>query len=82
MHQQERSYLKGQIIYQIETDSFMEDILNLEYELLKCSTFAGMIDCIPKCLPSMRCDAMYLVLDPRVNDFKNYLGIPDMLLPE
>ena len=82
MHQQERSYLKGQIIYQIETDSFMEDILNLEYELLKCSTFAGMIDCIPKCLPSMRCDAMYLVLDPRVNDFKNYLGNPDMLLPE
>ncbi|MCI9083414.1 MAG: GGDEF domain-containing protein [Lachnospiraceae bacterium] len=82
MHQQERGYLKGQIIYQIETDSFMEDILYLEYELLKCSTFAEMIDCIPKCLPSMKCDAMYLVLDPKVNDFKNHLGNPDMLLPE
>ena len=76
---QERDYLKGQIIYQIETDAFMEDVLSLEYELLKCNTFAQMIDCIPKCLPSMKCDAMYLVLDPRLNDYKNNMANPELV---
>ena len=69
----------GQIIYQIETDAFMEDVLSLEYELLKCNTFAQMIDCIPKCLPSMKCDAMYLVLDPRLNDYKNNMANPELV---
>lgn len=67
---QDRNYLKGQIIYQIETDEFLEDIVSLEYELLKCSNFAQMMDCVFKCLPSMKCDAMYLVMDSKVNDFK------------
>lgn len=67
---QDREYLKGQIIYQIETDGFLEDIISLEYELLKCSTFSQMMNCVLKCLPSMKCDAMYLVMDPKMNDFK------------
>lgn len=70
-HRQDREYLKGQIIYQIETDIFLEDIISLEYELLKCSTFSQMMNCVFKCLPSMNCDAMYLVMDPKMNDFKN-----------
>lgn len=71
-HRQDREYLKGQIIYQIETDIFLEDIISLEYELLKCSTFSQMMNCVFKCLPSMNCDAMYLVMDPKMNDFKNW----------
>lgn len=81
-HHEDREYLKGQIIYQIETDAFMEDILSLEYELLKCSTFSQMIDCVLKCLPSMKCDAMYLVMDPRMNEFKNRTESSEMLMVE
>lgn len=79
---QERDFLKGQMIYQIETDSFLEEVLALEYELLKCNTFAEMITCIPKCLPSMKCDAMYLVLDPRLNEYKEQRGNLDIILPQ
>ncbi len=79
---QERDYLKNQIIYQIETDRFLEDVLFLEYELLKCSTFAEMVNCIPKCLPLLKCDAMYLVLDPKLNAYKEQIGNPELILTE
>lgn len=78
----DREYLKGQIIYQIETDVFMEDIISLEYELLKCSTLSQMMDCVLKCLPSMKCDAMYLIVDPRMNDFKNRTENAEILMME
>lgn len=81
-HQEDREYLKGQIIYQIETDAFMEDILSLEYELMKCNAFSQMVDCVLKCLPAMKCDAMYLVVDPRLNEFKNRTDNSEVLMVE
>lgn len=79
---QDRAYLAGQIIYQIETDGFMEDIISLEYELLKCSTVAQMMDCVLKCLPTLKCDAMYLVMDPEMNDFKKQTDTSEMFMAE
>ncbi len=64
-----RRHLKGQIMYGIETNEFDEDVLSLDYELMKCNSVADMIKCIPQCIPSMKCDAMYLVLDRRMNSF-------------
>ena len=81
-NRQDRQYLKGQIIYQIETDGFLEDIISLEYELLKCSTFSQMMNCVLKCLPSMKCDAMYLVMDPEMNEFKNRAESSEVFIVE
>ncbi len=60
----------GQIIYGIETDGFEEQVLSLEYELMQCTSVGEMFRKIPKCLPSMNCDAMYLVVDSHINDFR------------
>ncbi len=69
----EREYLRKQIIYNIETDHFEEEVQTLEYELLKCRTFKDMLECITEGMPSMKCDAMYLVLDNQLNDYKSRL---------
>lgn len=65
-----RGPLKDQILYGIETSEFDEEVLFLEYELLQCNTVEEMMNCIPQCIPSMKCDAMYLVLDEHINAFK------------
>lgn len=65
-----RSHLKNQIMYGIETTRFDEDILALDYALMKCGTVADMMHCIPQCIPAIKCDAMYLVLDRRMDAFK------------
>lgn len=67
-----RGHLKDQILYGIESDEFDEEVLFLEYELMQCSTVKEMMNCIPQCIPSMRCDAMYLVLDDHINAFKRH----------
>ena len=61
---------KQQIIYGIETDEFEEQVIALEYELLRCATVAEMSKWVPKCMPSLKCDAMYLIIDPHMNDFR------------
>lgn len=66
-----KKHLKDQIMYGIETDEFDEEVLFLEYELMKCNTVNEMMNCIPQCIPSMKCDAMYLVMDNHINAFKN-----------
>ena len=66
-----KKHLKDQIMYGIETDEFDEEIVLLEYELMKCNTVNEMMHCIPQCIPSMKCDAMYLVMDNHINAFKN-----------
>lgn len=65
-----RGALKDQILYGIETSEFDEEVLFLEYELLQCNTVGEMMNCIPQCIPSMKCDAMYLVLDEHINAYK------------
>ena len=70
-----RRHLKDQIMYGIETNQFDEDVLSLDYELMKCDTVSDMMNCIPQCIPAMKCDAMYLVLDEHINAFKEHPDI-------
>ena len=66
-----REYLKGQIMYGIESEEFAEEVLALESEMMQCNTIEEMMYCIPQCIPSLKCDARYLVLDERINAYKN-----------
>lgn len=63
-------HLKEQIMYGIETDEFEEQVLSLEYELMQCESVREMSQRIPKCIPAMRCDAMYLIIDEHMDDFR------------
>lgn len=63
-------YLKGQVMYGIETARFEDEVFSLEYELLKCNTVREMMYCIPQCIPSLKCDAMYLILDSHMDTYK------------
>ena len=65
-----RNHIKDQIMYDIETSWFEEQVLALDYGLLNCKSVREMINLIPKCIPVFRCDAMYLILDDHMNDFK------------
>lgn len=65
-----RKHMKDHILYELETSAFEEQVIALEYELLNCKSVREMSKLIPKCIPSMRCDAMYLVVDEHINDFK------------
>lgn len=63
----DREYLRERMLYEIETDKFDFNVQSLKHDLMQCSTVEDMMYCIPKAVPSMRCDAMYLVLDERMN---------------
>lgn len=67
----QEEHARSQIMYEIETDEFEEQVLSLEYELLQCETVEEMSQWIPKCIPAMKCDAMYLVLDEHMDDFRS-----------
>lgn len=71
----QNEHAKQQMLYELETANFEEQVLALEYELLSCKTVAEMTDLIPKCIPSMRCDAMYLILDDHMNDYKKQIDV-------
>lgn len=75
-------HAKGQIMYGIETADFEEQVLSLEYELLQCKTVQEMTKWIPACIPSMKCDAMYMVADEHLNDYKNRTDYFELNLPE
>lgn len=66
-----RKHVRDQIMYELETTRFEEQVLALDYELLNCKSVREMSKLIPKCIPSMRCDAMYLILDDHMNDFRH-----------
>ncbi|MBO5371255.1 MAG: GGDEF domain-containing protein [Lachnospiraceae bacterium] len=70
----QEQHAKDQVVYGIETADFDEQILSLEYELMRCRTVKEMTDWIPKCVTSVNCDAMYLVLDEHINDFRKNDG--------
>ena len=65
-----REHARDQILYELENTRFEEQVLALEYELLNCKSVREMSNLIPKCIPSMRCDAMYLIIDDHMNDFR------------
>lgn len=66
----DRQYMKERLLYEIETNDFDAGVLALSQQLMHCSTVEQMMDCIPKAIPSMRCDATYLVLDEHMDFFK------------
>lgn len=74
---EQQMHAKDQIIYDIETTEFEEQVLTLEYELMNCKTVQEMTRWIPECIPAMKCDAMYLVLDDHINDFKKKKDLYD-----
>jgi len=65
-----RKYLKQQIMYGIDSEAFEENVLNLESSLMECNTIEEMMYCIPNCIPALKCDAMYLVLDKHIDAYK------------
>ncbi len=79
---QQEQHSKEQIMYGIETEEFEEQVLSLEYELLRCKTVEEMSQWIPKCIPAMRCDAMYLIIDKHINDFREISDYYDRHLIE
>ena len=67
----EREHLKNQILYNVEMSDFEENVLSLKYQLLRCNTVEEMLRCIPECVPAMKCDAMYLVMDSYFDSLQN-----------
>lgn len=65
-----RNHIKEQIMYDIETSAFEEQVLSFEYGLLNCKSVKEMVNLIPQCVPMFKCDAMYLIMDDHMNDFK------------
>ena len=76
-----REHAKNQIMYGIETDNFEEQVIALEYALMRCNSVREMTKWIPKCIPAFKCDAMYLVIDDRINDYKRNPDYFDSHLP-
>lgn len=70
----QNEHSKGQILYEIETIDFEEQVLGLEYALLNCTSVSEISACIPACIPAFQCDAMYIVLDEHINDFRRDLN--------
>lgn len=69
--QDARTQLKNQILDGVDKEEFDKEVLSMEAEMAQCDTVEEMMHCIPQCIPSMKCDAMYLVLDDHINDYKN-----------
>lgn len=65
-----RKYLKENILYGIDSTEFEAEILELESEMKQCYSIEEMMYCIHQCLPILKCDAMYLVLDDHINAYK------------
>lgn len=65
-----RKYIKKQIMCEIEMNGLEEQMLVLGKELLDCKSMGEMANLIPKCISSFQCDAIYLILDEHINDFK------------
>lgn len=65
-----RSHVREQIMHDIETTLFEEQVVALEYGLQNCKSVREMVNLIPKCVPAFKCEAMCLILDDHMNDFR------------
>ncbi len=70
-----RQHTKNEILYGEENQGFKEKIFALNDSLAYCNNIKEMMECIPQCLPSLNCDAMYLVCDTHLTDANE---IPDI----
>lgn len=66
IHIDVEEHLKNSILYGIETEDFEKQLLKLKYMLMRCESVQKMLECIPQCIPSLRCDELYLVTDRRL----------------
>ena len=62
--------IRKYIMCEIEMNGLEEQILVLGKELLNCKSAREMANLVPKCISSFQCDAIYLILDEHINDFK------------
>lgn len=69
-HRDARAHLKEQIMYGVDSEEFDSEVLELESAMMQCGTVEEMMYCIPQGIPSMKCDALYLVMDDRISDYK------------
>lgn len=60
-------HLKDEILYGIETENFEKQLLQLKYSLTHCDSVKEMLQCISRCMPSLRCDELYLVMDQKLH---------------
>lgn len=74
IHIDVKEHLKNSILYGIETEDFEKQLLKLKYTLTQCESVQKMLECIPQCIPSLRCDELYLVTDRRL--YRNVGNIP------
>lgn len=58
-----KDHLKNNILYGIETEDFEKQLLKLKYSLTNCGSVQEMMERIPQCIPSLRCDELYIVTD-------------------
>ena len=65
-----KDHLKDQVMFGIESEEFDEDILGMESEITQAHTIEEMMYCIPQCVPSLKCDALYLILDKSLSVYK------------
>lgn len=72
-----KKHLKDSILYGIETEDFEKQLLQLKYSLTYCGSVQEMLECISQCVPSLRCDGLYLVTDQRL-----YRSTQDVLYTE
>lgn len=61
-----KAHLKNNILYGIETEDFEKQLLKLKYSITYCDSVQEMLACISQCVPSLRCDGLYLVTDRRL----------------
>lgn len=60
-------HAKDEILYGIETENFEKQLLQLKYSLTHCDSVQEMLQCISRCMPSLRCDELYLVMDKNLH---------------
>lgn len=64
-------HAKEQVVSGIEAEEFRQQVMALEYEFLQCDTVRQMAHRLPKRISMGRCDAIYMIVDEHINDFKN-----------
>jgi diguanylate cyclase (GGDEF)-like protein len=77
-----RRHLKEHILYNIDKSTFEEHVLALKNQFMHCTTIQEVIDCIPHCIPSLKCDAMYLVMDDEIRKIQEELPAQADYVPD
>ena len=76
-----RQHMKNEILMGEENQVFEEAVFALNDSLAYCNSIKEMMDCIPECLPSLNCDAMYLVCDTHLKEIRKTVDIkPEMYM--